>query len=610
MLRAHGLLGWYRQQPSDSALLDSSQLQLPCRWTYIVGAIVIKQRHPPDILYYGPLYVVEVSEDGDDENDAPLLRIGSDAEVTVDAWLRELLRTCKLCLGPELHKPWTRRGASMLTESAAVVARGAATTGESVAQISCMAGATVEGTLVGVGAMVGEKAAKLLHLPDAKAAVDTGGTIGQLFGVSLSLAVQSPGAALGVLGRWAGGTRRPSFCYACEGQTRIPLAVSNGLKLLGQLLPCDGCGGVPVSDEGCCLCRMRLCPDCFNAHCKPAGVHVVSEVPAASKDAIEERRLDKEFKRLQTKAAEEYHKRVRDAKNELLATAQPKTVGAVLPEHWKTLQARPVKGWAVSPVDNQQLLRGLQACLETCGTDLGSGRDVREAGQYSRLRLACAWRVEHHLLWPRYCQALAEVKAHQSQVTMPPITLQNEAGNLSSELCDWAVALGCSLNEALNEKLLAHGTKPENVAAVLQNGLNERFCSGMFGNGCYLAENCGKCDQYCTTDREYGAHHELHPLLYADCDRPHPKDVHYIFLFRAVLGVVACTKDGNNLISGASVWANLEKRELAAIPGVSPALPYHSMLVETGVRVARYREIITCHSERLYPEYLIAYHRR
>jgi hypothetical protein len=221
--------------------------------------------------------------------------------------------------------------------------------------------------------------------------------------------------------------------------------------------------------------------------------------------------------------------------------------------------------------------------------------------------------VEHHLLWPRYCHALAEVKAHQEQVAMQPVILKNEADGLDKDLCDWAVALGCRLDETLNEKLLAHGTKPENVAPVLQNGLNERFCSGMFGRGCYLAEDCGKCDQYCTVDHEDGDYPELHKLLYTDCGRPHPKDVHYILICRAVLGVAACTKDGETLAdSGAPVFADLEKRELAAIPGVSPdvaAIPYHSLLVEKGERVARYREAVLTHSDRIKIEYLIAYHR-
>jgi len=49
------------------------------------------------------------------------------------------------------------------------------------------------------------------------------------------------------------------------------------------------------------------------------------------------------------------------------------------------------------------------------------------------------------------------------------------------------------------------------------------------------------------------------------------------------------------------------QRELAAIEGST--LPYHSLLVETGGAVQRYREIVLFHGERIYPEFLVAYQR-
>jgi len=89
---------------------------------------------------------------------------------------------------------------------------------------------------------------------------------------------------------------------------------------------------------------------------------------------------------------------------------------------------------------------------------------------------------------------------------------------------------------------------------------------------------------------------------------PHPGDVYYIFLARAALGVVAHTRDGETEIdTGTSLWANPDKRELAAIPGST--LPYHALLVEKGAAVRRYREIVVFHGDRIYPEFLLAYRR-
>jgi len=54
-----------------------------------------------------------------------------------------------------------------------------------------------------------------------------------------------------------------------------------------------------------------------------------------------------------------------------------------------------------------------------------------------------------------------------------------------------------SLNDDVNEKILLHGTRPETLLTLLQNGLSERFSGGLFGNGSYLAEDPSKIDQYC-----------------------------------------------------------------------------------------------------------------
>ena len=79
---------------------------------------------------------------------------------------------------------------------------------------------------------------------------------------------------------------------------------------------------------------------------------------------------------------------------------------------------------------------------------------------------------------------------------------------------------------------------------------------------------------------------------------------------------VVRTKDGAHDLDAegkAPIFApGSGRRELAAIPaeaGLPAGTRYHSILVETGGKVKRHREFVVFHSERIYPEYLVAFHR-
>ena len=50
-------------------------------------------------------------------------------------------------------------------------------------------------------------------------------------------------------------------------------------------------------------------------------------------------------------------------------------------------------------------------------------------------------------------------------------------------------------------------------------------------------------------------------------------------------------------------------RELDTVAGISPPVHHHSLLADNLDGGARYREYIVFHSEYIYPEYLLAYHR-
>mmetsp|Transcript_17426 Transcript_17426/g.44614 ORF Transcript_17426/g.44614 Transcript_17426/m.44614 type:complete len:106 (-) Transcript_17426:138-455(-) len=95
---------------------------------------------------------------------------------------------------------------------------------------------------------------------------------------------------------------------------------------------------------------------------------------------------------------------------------------------------------------------------------------------------------------------------------------------------------------------------------------------------------------------------------------PHPGNVFYILVCRVALGQHVRTQESGSHAksmdppcAGSSVFP-ISYRELATVPGVSPSIHYHSLLADVSPP-KRYREFITFHSERIYPEYLVAYQR-
>merc|ERR1712032_1375989 len=176
---------------------------------------------------------------------------------------------------------------------------------------------------------------------------------------------------------------------------------------------------------------------------------------------------------------------------------------------------------------------------------------------------------------------------------------------------DMAKKLPAELDSNINEVYLSHGSKPEALIAILSGGLNERFSGGLFGNGTYLAEDIAKNDQYCTYDGQHGDHPDLHKLLFDKLGLVHPGKLLYVFVCRVVLGHMIRTKNGqtdHDSSSQRSIWSS-NGRELTTISNSSPPLLHHSLLVEVGGKVVRFREFISFHGDRIYPEYLVAYKR-
>jgi len=267
------------------------------------------------------------------------------------------------------------------------------------------------------------------------------------------------------------------------------------------------------------------------------------------------------------------------------------------------------QGWALQVVDaSSQAV--FQELLRVANPDqLGKGRDVSNYGRkYTTFGVVYVWQIvapERREAFTMQRSALARdcARAERSGHALPIVT---------SKLTAVAQQLSNPPLE-VNEGWYLHGTKPETVLPILSGGLSERMCSGKFGKGVYLAEDPEKADQYTTPDPEYDAASDLHKRLYrAGSATRHPgEDLFYMFLVRAAAGLAMRTRDGRSNMDRPSqhVFASDDHRELSEVPGVSPPLRFHSLVVELGGTLGRFREFVHFNSARFSVEYLIAYRR-
>jgi len=267
------------------------------------------------------------------------------------------------------------------------------------------------------------------------------------------------------------------------------------------------------------------------------------------------------------------------------------------------------QGWALRLLGDSMIPTFQKLLSVRYPHTLGKGRDIAVYGRtYSRLEVMYAWQIispERRAAYHIQRDALARdrARAEKQGVSVPTV---------SSRLS----AIGKNLQEPLqaNEGWFLHGTKPENVLPILSAGLSEKMCTGKFGKGVYLAEDPEKPDQYVTPDTKYMAPglEDLHKRLYrARCARHPNEDLFYVFAVRAAAGIPVRTRDGTSDLdrSSGEIFANSDKRELSEVPGVTPPLLFHSLVVELGGALGRFREFVHFNSARFSVEYLIAYRR-
>jgi hypothetical protein len=171
------------------------------------------------------------------------------------------------------------------------------------------------------------------------------------------------------------------------------------------------------------------------------------------------------------------------------------------------------------------------------------------------------------------------------------------------------------LDPGANEYQLWHGTSWESVQIVKQYGLDPRVSSvaGMFGGGCYFAEDSSKSNQYipCPTCGA-GA---IFKGKSSECHCDPEEQVFPILLCRVLLGDFHVVSKYD-----AKVYRGTDAARPVRRPPNKPSSmeAYDSVLGETGANGAtavnqgalRFREYITYEVDQAYPEYVISYKRR
>jgi len=138
--------------------------------------------------------------------------------------------------------------------------------------------------------------------------------------------------------------------------------------------------------------------------------------------------------------------------------------------------------------------------------------------------------------------------------------------------------------------------------------------TGMFGPGVYLAEDAEKIDQYCIPDSNGSA--DITKILTKDHgmklpakSEPGAGDLFYCFVVRALRGIVSETEDGKvNMKTNQPLHTDPTRRELQLYPNNS-TVRYHSLQVELGKQIMRYREFVLYNANRVNIRYLVAFKR-
>ena len=228
----------------------------------------------------------------------------------------------------------------------------------------------------------------------------------------------------------------------------------------------------------------------------------------------------------------------------------------------------------IDPEHDRREWLGIQTTMrDTKPDNLGYGADHKSPGDYDHLEPVRGWRLELPQTeiagdaspWSAWREWREQVRAELCVVKrrrcqgwwrsaadddcfrvreMYGLPLSNEKASLLLQ--------GEDLHPRLNESLLLHGTKRDNLAGILENGfrLDPVTVGGSsgtaFGDGIYLCDKPGKADQYTRPDAAYDVSLPLHHQLYRGAD-DHPGFVFYVLVCRVTLGYPALTRESKQV---------------------------------------------------------------
>ena len=283
------------------------------------------------------------------------------------------------------------------------------------------------------------------------------------------------------------------------------------------------------------------------------------------------------------------------------------------PDYWDKEKAKSAKdGFAAIALNRTDpTFAALGRFLETDKAKLTASGADRAGTSHDTLKLACAWRLENPTLWDKYMSGVQEVGTDMERIKQAGVKPSGGAPVMTGGV---ASSLPGQMRANVNEAFLMHGTKPHVVIDIISKGMNERYAGAaagaLFGQGSYLAEDAGKCDQYTMMDLQLDGS-DLHKRLYSP-SVPHPGKVFYILVCRVARGYHVRTETNSRPFKSADTGQPIfpvNERELSPVKGISaPNILHHSLLADV-IHIMRYREIIVFHSDYIYPEYLLAYQR-
>ncbi|XP_021352075.1 uncharacterized protein LOC110449500 isoform X2 [Mizuhopecten yessoensis] len=253
--------------------------------------------------------------------------------------------------------------------------------------------------------------------------------------------------------------------------------------------------------------------------------------------------------------------------------------------------SRAVKRWSVVPVD-ASTKKAIESLVQTTWDNklVGQGRDAVNL-RHKRIKVDKVERIENIDVYNRYAtkrqeqfRMLAEEGATALR-SLENIRVQTK-GAIDTSPTNGAILYDDIFPE-INEHYLFHGTKPEIVQTVIQQGLDCRMSDekAMFGMGIYGAETSTKADQY------------------ADHKQQRSPGSKTMLLVRMLLGNMFVCKDPNP-----TKYRRPPCRSTTCLKDKCTCGHGHFDSV-VGDGNWLFREFVVYAAEQCYPEYLITYHR-